>query len=107
MNKLISLLLLVIISFSIAHGVVLNDKHKDSHCSVQEYISEFSEPVHHEDMHEHESDACDSHYLFHISFLLPDIFSLLLVDKKISIVNREEFTHTNSFPNNTFRPPIA
>ncbi|SFV68045.1 hypothetical protein MNB_SV-14-807 [hydrothermal vent metagenome] len=105
MNRLINLLLLVVMSFSIAHGVVLNDDYKSNHCSIQEYVAEFSEPIHHKNIHEH--DACESHYLFHISFLLPDVFSLLTVDKKILITDSELFTHTNTFPNNTFRPPIV
>jgi len=106
MNKLINLLLLVVMSFSIAHGVVLNDDYKTNHCSVQEYVSEFSEPIiHHKN--KHKNDACESHYMFHISFLLPDTFSLLLVNKKIFIRDSKLLTNTNTFPNNTFRPPIV
>lgn len=105
MNKLINLLLLVVMSFSIAHGVVLNNTYEDSHCSVEEYVAKFSEPIHHEDIHK--NDASDFHYLFHISFLLPDVFSLFVVNKKIFIADSESFTHTNTFPNNTFRPPIV
>jgi len=107
MNKLINLLLLVAMSFSIAHAVVLDDAYEESHCSAKEYLSEFSQPVYHEEMHEHENDACDSHYMFHVSFLLPDIFTLLEINKKMFILNSEAFTHTYSFPNNTFRPPIV
>jgi len=108
MNKLINLLLLVVMSFSIAHGVLLNDEHKDNHCSIQEYVSEFSEPIiHHKNTHKHKNDACESHYMFHISFLLPNTFSLFLVNKKIFISDSELLINTNTFPNNTFRPPIV
>jgi len=105
MKKLINLILLIAISFSIAHGVVL-DTHQDSHCSVQEFVEEFSHPIEH-DIDEHEGDLCNSHFMLHISFLMPSIFLLLEIDK---VENIEPFyTHLNhySYQENSFRPPIG
>ena len=109
MNRFINLLLLVVMSFSIAHGVVLDDAYEGSHCSPQDYIAEFSKPVYHEEIHEHENenDTCDSHYIFHIPFLLPDTFSLLEIDKQILIFHRDYFQKPFNHRDNSFRPPIV
>ena len=106
MKKLISYILLIAISFSIAHGVVL-DTHEDEHCSIQEFVAEFSEPVSHDDLHEHENDTCDSHYIFHVSFLLPDTFALFSL-KREGFVFAPNFLFNPLFElDNSFRPPIA
>ena len=105
MNKLINLFLLVVMSFSIAHGVVL-DQHVDEHCSIQEYVAEFSTPDVHHDEHEHENDACDSHYMFHISFLLPDVFSLFEMNQELFVSPLQLSTNHYSYKKNSFRPPI-
>ncbi len=105
MKKLLNLILLIAISFSIAHGVVL-DTHQDEHCSVQEYVAEFSQPINH-DIDEHEGDICNSHFMLHLSFLIPSSFSLLEVDR---VENIEPFyTHLNHYyyQEKTFRPPIG
>jgi hypothetical protein len=54
MKKITNILLLIVIGFSIAHGVVL-DTHQDNHCSVEEFVTEFSEPIQH-DLDEHDGD---------------------------------------------------
>lgn len=107
MNKLINLLLLVVMSFSIAHGVVLDTHEEENHCSVQEYVAEFSAPIHDDEMHEHENDTCDSHYIFHISFLLPENFSLFEVEIKTLTLELLPLVYPTINPNNNFRPPIA
>ncbi len=105
MKKLINLLLLTVMFFSIAHGVVLENNFSD-HCSVKEYVSEFDHAIieHHD---EHKSDCCESHFMFHLSFLLPDMPSFL---KYITLRSTIEYhLHLNDtlYFNNTFRPPIA
>ena len=105
MKKLINYILLIAISFSIAHGVVL-DTHQDEHCSVKEYVAEFSQPIQHE-MDEHEGDLCNTHFMLHVSFILPSSFMLLTIEK---IKNSELFyTSLNhyAYKENTFRPPIV
>jgi hypothetical protein len=104
MNKLINLFLLVVMSFSIAHGVVL-DRHADDHCSIQEYVEEFSMPdVHHD---EHETDSCDTHYMFHVSFLLPDTFSLFEISQEVFVLPPLFSKNNFSYQKNSFRPPIV
>ena len=105
MKKLINLILLIAISFSVAHGVVL-DIHQDEHCSVQEYVAEFSQPINH-DMDEHAGDLCNSHFMLHISFLIPTSFSLLEIDKFRSIEPFYAHLNVYHYQENTFRPPIG
>jgi hypothetical protein len=107
MNKLISLFLLVVMSFSIAHGVVLDTHDEESHCSVQEYVAEFSAPIHNDDAHEHENDACDSHYIFHVSFLLPESFSLFEMNQEVFVVQTQPLKNHYAYQKNSFRPPIV
>jgi len=109
MNKLINLLLLVVMSFSIAHGVVINNSNEENHCSIQEYVSEFSLPHEHSESHEkkYAHDDCETHYMFHLSFLLPDVFTLSpMVEEKFSTSLEAALNHY-AYQNNTFRPPIA
>jgi len=109
MNKLINLLLLVVIFFSIAHGVVINNSYEENHCSIQEYVAEFSLPHEHGESHEkkYAHDACETHYMFHLSFLLPDIFALSpMVEEKFTTSLEVSLNHY-AYQNNTFRPPIV
>jgi len=106
MKKILSLLLLVVMSFSIAHGVVLDIHQDEQHCSVQEFVAEFSHPIQH-DIDEHDGDLCNSHFMLHLSFLLPHHFALFEI-------TQDEYQHqfkiplsTYSHVNNSFRPPIA
>ena len=90
--------------FSIAHGVVLEDEFRH-HCTVQEYVNEFDHSIQQHD--EHKGDCCKTHFLFHLSFLLPDTPSFF---KHITLSSSIEYhLHLNDtlYFNNTFRPPIA
>ena len=105
MRKLINLLLLTVMFFSIAHGVVF-ESDSANHCSVKEYVSEFDHAIaeHHD---EHEDNCCETHFMFHLSFLLPDTLSLF---EEIALDTTIEYhLHLNDtlYFNNTFRPPIA
>jgi|GEM_PF-1380135 len=105
MKKLIILILLIAISFSIAHGVVL-DTHQDEHCSMQEFVAEFSQPIQH-DMDDHDGDLCNTHFMLHTSFLVPTHFSLVDIDRVAFIVILHPFFYSYIDLNNTFRPPIS
>lgn len=106
MKKLINLFLLSAMFFSIAHGVVLKQEYAFEHCSIEEYISEFSAPDVHEYHEEHENNACDSHYIFHISFLVPETFALSEFQVKLSLLPTYNAQHLFTYQKNTFRPPI-
>jgi hypothetical protein len=105
MKKLINLILLIAISFSIAHGVLL-DTHQDEHCTVQEFVAEFSEPIVH-DLDEHEGDICNTHFMLHLSFLVPINFSLFEINLTEFISPSPFFTYHYIELDNTFRPPIV
>jgi len=105
MKKILNLILLIAISFSIAHGVVL-DTHQDSHCSIEEFISEFSEPIQH-DIEEHKGDLCNTHFMLHLSFLLPNTFSLAEPNQEALIAEFKPLLYLFIYINNTFRPPIV
>lgn len=67
-KNLLSLLLLLALGFSIVHEFVITHHEKShQHCDVTEYVLEFSKPV--ADMHD-SGDLCESHHLFHVSFIL-------------------------------------
>jgi len=105
MNRIINFLLLVVISFTIAHGVVL-DTHQDEHCSVKEFVSEFSQPIQH-DLEEHKGDLCNTHFMLHLSFLLPSSFSLLTMENIKTIELFHASLNHYAYKENTFRPPIV
>jgi len=105
MNYLIKLLLLVVMSFSITHGVVF-DMHEDEHCSVQEFVAEFSHPIQH-DLNEHDGDLCNSHFMLHLPFLLPSYFTLAELSPQYLLYQFKLPISTYSHVNNTFRPPIV
>ena len=105
MKKLINYILLIAISFSIAHGVVL-DTHQDEHCSIKEYVAEFSQPIQH-DIEAHEGDLCNTHFMLHLSFLLPSTISLLEIDKQLNIEPLFSPLNAYLYQENSFRPPIA
>lgn len=109
MNKLINLFLLVVMFFSIAHGIVLNNAYEKNHCSVQEYVAEFSAPHEHGESHEeeHANDACETHFMFHLSFLLPDTFTLSPVIQEEFNSSLQATLNHYAYQDNTFRPPIV
>jgi len=104
MTPLINLLILISISFSIAHGVII-DTHQDNHCSINEFVVEFSEPLTH-DIEEHNGDLCNTHFMLHISFILPINFLLEAIKIDKDRVEINPFTYSYIYLDNTFRPPI-
>ena len=106
MKTLINILLLIVMGFSIVHGVVMEH---ESHCDVAEYIEEFSTPIHHDDIHEkeHEGEVCNSHYMYHISFLVPSSFSLLELNKEVSIPEGMVLSYLFTSFDTSFKPPIS
>jgi len=105
MKRLIHYILLIAISFSVLHGVIL-DTHQDEHCSVKEFVAEFSHPIQH-DIDEHDGDLCNSHFMLHLSFILPQHFLLLEIKKDNFNLPFKEPSKSYSYMNNSFRPPIA
>ncbi|MDD5160750.1 MAG: hypothetical protein PHI47_11900 [Sulfuricurvum sp.] len=94
-----TILLLLSFSFSIVNDFVIEANEKD-HCSIQQYVQEFSQPT-------HCGDLCDIRYMFHISFILPAQTQLVEFESHTfaSIYNSEYYISHN--PPSNFRPPIA
>lgn len=99
-RKFWTLLLLISISFFVAHASVFSAV-QDEHCSVNKYVQEISEPV---DC----GDLCDIHYMFHMSFILP-------LKNTLNIYNNSQLLppiHPNEHYQNgsilpSYRPPIT
>ncbi|WP_321779485.1 hypothetical protein [Sulfurimonas sp.] len=97
--KLINILLLLILCFSISHGFIIkNEQHSDA----LEYVSEFSH-----DVHDELNKSCDFHCEFHTSYILTDIFFLKTNHTptlKVSSITKLYFYH----PSESFlKPPIC
>jgi hypothetical protein len=94
-----TILLLLSFSFSIVNAFVIESNEK-GHCSIQQYVQEFSQPT-------HCGDSCDIRYMFHISFILPAQTQLVECESHTfaPIYNSEYYISHN--PPSNFRPPIA
>ena len=106
MKKLLNLILLIAISFSIAHGVVIDIHKENKHCSIKEFVAEFSKPIQH-DIDEHAGDLCNSHFMLHLTFILPPTFFLLDIKQLNLNLPFQEPSNNHSYINNSFRPPIS
>jgi len=100
-KKVLSILLLVAMSYSIVHDYAF--LFHDDHHSVQEYISQLETPA----TDSVGADLHDTHYEYHMSY----IFESKLVffsdmEKAGAIFRHNEIVHSrNSF--NFLKPPIA
>lgn len=76
------------------------ETNKKGHCSIQEYVQEFSQS---NDC----GDLCDIRHMFHISFILPIQIQLVEFDSHTftPIYHSEDYISHN-LPS-TFRPPIT
>jgi len=94
-----TILLLIAFSFSISHAFVIETKEAD-HCSVQEYIQEFSQSS---DC----CDVCDVHHMFHMSYIIVDtIFSMNFDSLSLTPIYNPDH-YNGSYTSSSFRPPIA
>ncbi|WP_424565580.1 hypothetical protein [Sulfurimonas sp.] len=97
--KLINILLLLVLGFSISHGFIIKDK---PNSDTVEYIVEFSH-----DLHEELKKNCDFHCDFHTSYILTDTFFLKInytPTLKVSSNTKLYFYHPSE---NFLKPPIC
>lgn len=94
-----TILLLISFSFSIAHAFVI-ESNEVSHCTIQEYVQEFSQS---NDC----GDLCDVCHMFHISFILPIQTQLSEFESPIFVPVYNLGYYISHNPPSTFRPPIA
>jgi hypothetical protein len=94
-----TILLLISFSFSIAHAFVI-ESNEVSHCTIQEYVQEFSQS---NDC----GDLCDIRHMFHISFILPDNSLIIQFDNPLIPYPYFHQDYTGDFAFSSLRPPIA
>lgn len=94
-----TILLLISFSFSIAHAFVI-ESNEVSHCTIQEYVQEFSQS---NDC----GDLCDIRHMFHISFILPDNSLIIQFDNRLIPYPYFHQDYKGNFSFSSFRPPIA
>jgi len=99
-NKLISLALLFVLSFSIVHEFAFMYLDND-HCSTTEYVSELDTPSEH-------GDVCDVHYKFHqASFFPTQTIVLPKVELKYTELALIKKSYYFNNPQELFKPPIS
>jgi len=100
-RKIISILLLMAVSFSTLHAftIVLLD---EDHCSVIEYVQEIEQAS----SSEFSGDVCDVHHEFHVLYLLPEPTETLLNTQGISTNISMTESYTFYLQNTILQPPI-
>lgn len=99
-KRLISLALLLALSFGIIHeyAFAMLD---NNHCSASEYINELDNPSSH-------NDICDIHFEYHQSiFLLSQNIILPKIEKNDFVTNFEDESYYFYNPLEFFKPPIS
>ncbi len=100
-RKLISIFLLMAISFSTLHAFTINLL-DDDHCNVSEYIQEIEQAS----SDTFNGDICNIHHEFHVLFLLPDILkTVYYTQSEVTEISAAE-SYTFYLQNNVLQPPI-
>ena len=100
-QKLISVIVLFMMSFSVLHAYVIDAVDED-HCSISEYVQELDQCSE----HEISADICDIHHAFHTPFVLLETTT---DSKKILVFTPLVFqvkTYNFQLNNTPIRPPI-
>ena len=100
-NKMLTLVLLLAISFSTLHAFAIDYLDTDK-CTTSEYVEEITnESSHHEN-----GDVCSVHYLFHTAFIIPPyqnfISEISAKDKPFSTQISYSYNNLENF----LKPPI-
>jgi hypothetical protein len=103
-KNVIIFLLLFAFNLSIFHGFIMAE-HEDNHnhCDIEHFINEFSSA----DMDHEDGDLCNSHYIYHIPYIIADSFTL-----DLSVVYQAKILSTPSiYPTKLsqkfIKPPIS
>lgn len=98
-KKLVLLVLLLVMSFSLVHEFAFA-YFDDDHCTTSEYIAELEGPTEH-------GDICDVHYEHHITYILTSI------DIKFDSIHKSINKHSENTSylfktySKTIKPPIV
>jgi len=99
MKRTVALVLLFVMSFSIAHEYAFTYLDNE-HCSINEYVEELSAPSAHHDI-------CDTHFEYHQLFVLPQ--ENILLEKPdlslVAIISSESYTFETTL--SVIKPPIV
>ena len=101
-GKLISIFLLMALSFSTMHAFAINFLDSD-HCSVSEYAQEIEQASE----HEHSGDGHDIHHAFHVLFLLPESMPVNVQRQPVLTELSSSESYTFYLQNNILQPPIT
>lgn len=102
MGKLISIFLLMALSFSTMHAFAINFLESD-HCSVSEYVQE----TEHASEHKHSGDSHDIHHAFHVLFVLPESMPVNVQRQPVRTELSSAESYTFYLQNNVLQPPIT
>ena len=103
-NRLLTFLLLLSMSFNIAHAYVIEalDTHS---CHVSEYVHDINDNLKNDTAED--DDICHIHHFFHIAFILPEINSELLHE----VFTLKPYSNTKTYEFNSYdnflKPPIS
>ena len=101
-RKLISIVLLLAMSFSSLHAYAIDFLDED-HCSVSEYVQEIEMP--------HDGniagDICNIHHDFHTVFLLPETYLPVTHTVATEVNIHVALTHDFQSYKNFLKPPIT
>lgn len=98
-KKLVLLVLLLVMSFSLVHEFAFA-YFDDDHCTTSEYIAELEGPTEH-------GDICDIHYEYHNAYILPQnntvLHEIRISYKQVS----RDYSYLFKTYSKTIKPPIA
>jgi len=98
-NSLVTLALLFVLSFSIAHEYVFAYFESD-HSSVVEYVAELEVPSEHKDL-------CSIHFEYHQSFLLAEDITLSKLEHNSFKIAIDKESYNFQIYLNFLKPPIV
>jgi len=99
-SKIIHLLLLMALTFNIAHASIIAVEDHCDHESVSEYVLEQSDS-------QQCNDLCDLHHLFHLTAIITPTISFLNATQFRETPKTELLTYHPLFKETENKPPIA
>lgn len=99
-SKLIHFLLLMALTFNIAHASIIASEDHCEHESISEYVLEQSSS---QDCH----DLCDIHHLFHMTAIITPLISFLDSMQFRETPKSELLTYHPPFHETENKPPIS
>ncbi len=99
-SRFIQILLLLAMTFNIAHASIIASEDHCGHENVFEYVGEMS---HSQDC----NDLCDIHHLFHMTAIITPAFSFLTEVHETEQPNATLLSYNPPFKETENKPPIV